>query len=119
MIGGFQAVATALNNAYIWPGGREFDRRQIQVWDARQTRNKAGATPPAPVDAEPDVPALGRKPSKVYDTEHWVTWARSGVPGPRNKGWLVPRPRRRATVSGAVVEVQDVQLPEPSHTGAA
>jgi hypothetical protein len=90
MIGGFQAVADALNAAYTWPGGRTIDRRQVESWHRRRTLNQLHQLPPSAVDVPYIAAGSGRPPRWQFETGHWVDWARHGVPGPRNKGWTVP-----------------------------
>ena len=81
MIGWFTAVATELNRAYAWPDGKVVGRGQIHAWHKRRTLNRAGQLPPSEL------------PGRRFETSEWVEWARPGVPGPRRKGWVVPRAR--------------------------
>jgi len=96
MIGGYTVVAAALNTAYVWPGGREISRQQVQAWDVRRTLNKLQQLPPSAVEENPEA---GRtQPTRLHETREWIEWARPGVPGPHSNGqrgqnWAVPRPR--------------------------
>ena len=91
MIGGYTVVAAQLNHAYVWPGGREINRQQVEAWHLRRTLNKSQQLPPSAVSENPD--AARTEPRWEFETMAWIEWARPGVPGPRRSGWTVPRPR--------------------------
>lgn len=88
MKGGYQVVATVLNDTYIWPDGRVIDRRQVEMWFIRQTVNQAGEKPPEPVAEDAEAPRT--QPFYIFDTTPWVAWVQPGVPGQRGAGWVVP-----------------------------
>jgi len=54
----------------------------------RRTRNQLGQLPPSPLRKRRNVPRTAAK--VIFDPVAWIEWARPGVPGPRNKGWVVP-----------------------------
>jgi hypothetical protein len=89
---GYSGVAATLNALFDWPGGRVIDRRQVERWHARRTRNQMGQVPPSPARIRRKVPRTA--PRVLFDVQAWVDWARAGVPGPRNKGWTVPAEHR-------------------------
>jgi hypothetical protein len=93
MIGGYQAAADALNNAYEWPDGRVISRQNVQAWDVRRTPNQNRQLPPSALDVPYQPTSPGRPPTRQFDPRHWVNWAAPGVPGQRNSGWVVPVPR--------------------------
>jgi hypothetical protein len=91
MIGGFAAVAEYMNAKLVFPGKEpeKITRQQVQAWSARGTVNQAGQLPPSPVR---EVTQPHRTADRLqFDLDAWVDWARPGVPGPRRKGWIVPK----------------------------
>jgi len=84
----YSGVAAALNRAFIWPPDKVIDRRQVERWHMRRTRNQMGQLPPSPVRKRRNVPRTAAK--VIFDPVAWIAWARAGVPGPRNRGWVVP-----------------------------
>ena len=91
MIGGYSLVAAELNRAFIWPGGKEITRQQIEAWHKRRTLNQLQQLPPSAIEDNPDTPRTVAR--WTFETAAWIEWARSGVPGPRRAGWVEPRPR--------------------------
>ena len=84
----YSGVAAALNRAFTWPAGKFIDRRQVERWHMRRTRNQLGQLPPSPLRKRRNEPRTAAK--VIFDPVAWIEWARPGVPGPRNKGWVVP-----------------------------
>jgi len=84
----YSGVAAALNRAFIWPPDKVIDRRQVERWHVRRTRNQLGQLPPSPTRKRRSVPRTAAK--VIFDPVAWIEWARAGVPGPRNRGWIVP-----------------------------
>ena len=89
---GYSGVAAALNQAFVWPPDKVIDRRQVERWDARRTRNKLGQVPPSPRRKVADAPRTA--PSRLHIPAQWIEWARAGVPGFRNHGWVIPEDAR-------------------------
>lgn len=83
MTGGYAVIAGELNKRFA--PQPPIDRRQVYQWDRRQTRNAAGAPPPAPVQVKTGVPRS--TPTRLFEAAEWVTWFEAGVPGPRRAGW--------------------------------
>jgi|307.fasta_scaffold00053_30 hypothetical protein len=87
--GGYQVIATAFNETFEFPDGRgDIDRRQVEMWFVRQTRNKDGNRPPLPVNENPE--AAHSQPYYEFDVPPWIDWAAAGVPGRSRKGWVIP-----------------------------
>jgi hypothetical protein len=98
MTGGYQVVATALNGLH-WPDGRTVDRRQVEMWFVRQTRNHNGDPPPEPVSENPQ--AGHSEPYYEFGTGPWATWALGGVRGTNGRGWVYPVREGEGKITGS------------------
>lgn len=100
MIGGYSAVAAVLTARYV----ACIDRRQVAAWHKRGTLNLDGQLRPKPVRVLPSPPRT--TPRYLFETEEWVAWVRSGVPGPRRRGWrvyvlrVIPLPEKPPQLTG-------------------
>ena len=92
MRGGYQVVADALNRAYSFPDGRTVTRQSVEAWNLGRVLNQTRQVPPSPVEEDPEAVGHG-DPRYIFETDAWVEWARPGVPGRYNRGWVVPEPR--------------------------
>ena len=84
-VGGFAAVAWALNHAYAWPDDHKvISRQQVQAWNRRGSLNAAGQAPPSPVYENPG--SRPPQPRRLFTVADWIEWARPGVPARHGSG---------------------------------
>lgn len=81
--GGYSDVAKALTDRFgLQP---PVDRRQVEIWSKRGTRNKAGRHFPDPVHEDRN--AKPRQPRLLFSIEQVIEWYAAGVPDLYGKGW--------------------------------
>ena len=90
-LGGYSRLAAALNERY-GQSAKPWDRRQIELWARRRTRNAAGEPFP---DMVVDVPgAKSRTEHRLHDIRQVIAWAGRGVPKPHGHGFWTPAERQ-------------------------
>jgi len=94
-LGSYSRVADALTIHFRLDP--PLDRRQIETWHKRRTRNAAGDRPPEPV-TELDDPRP-RTPHVLFDIAAWKTWMTPGTPAPHGVGFETPEQRNKRYAS--------------------
>lgn len=68
--------------------GLDIKRQNIEEWNRRRVRNRAGRPFPEPVREDPD--PRPRRPRLYFDVAEVEEWARGGIPGPGGYGFRFP-----------------------------
>src|SRR6185312_14594456 len=82
--GGYSDVAAELTRVYKLERG--LDRRRVEVWNSRRTRNADGQMFPSPVKINDQ--AKPRQPRVLFDLDEVTRWAAPGVPAPFGDGYV-------------------------------
>jgi hypothetical protein len=98
-LGGYTRVAKAINMRFR-QDARPYDRRQIETWYRRGTRNAAGVRFP---DSQLILPgAKPRTERELFDIRLVLAWAAAGVPRPHGDGfWTLAERQEHYAADGA------------------